>query len=78
MDLCWTHILFVDDILLFTNGLVDEGNALQEIPRLYCESIQMEMHVYKSILCFNRLGDRVEHKLITLFELQSLYFNEGF
>lgn len=47
------HMLFVYDVLLFTNGAIHEGMKLKEILYLYCKAIGMEINVPKPSIRFN-------------------------
>jgi len=43
-----THLLFVDDILIFINGSVWDTTSLNEILHLFCSAIGMEINRGKS------------------------------
>lgn len=53
-----THLLFIDDVLLFTNGSLAEGRALQEILNLYKKATGLVIDSDKSLLCFNEVENR--------------------
>jgi hypothetical protein len=48
-----SHLLFVDDILLFYDGLRRDDSKLKEILSLYNSAIGMEVDVVMSILSFS-------------------------
>jgi hypothetical protein len=45
-----THLLFMDDVLMFTFGSYREGSQLQEILLLYNKATGMEVNCVKSAL----------------------------
>jgi hypothetical protein len=51
-----THLLFVDDVLLFTNGSLAEGLKLNEALQLYCKASGMEVKIHKSSIRFNKVN----------------------
>ena len=54
-----THLLFVDDILIFCNGSIRDAEKLSEILHLFCKSIGMKLNEHKySIATFN-LDDHI-------------------
>jgi hypothetical protein len=55
-----TRLLFMDDLLCFTNGSMLEGRVLKYILNLYCNVTRMEVNVDRSMLCFNGVPERVE------------------
>lgn len=77
-DFMLSHFLFVDDILLFTNGSLDEGRTLEDILVLYKREIRMVINVDKLVLCFNGVQIRIIDELIDVFHFWVLEFNEGF
>jgi hypothetical protein len=72
-----THLLFVDDVLLFSNGLEAEGRKLQEILQLYCKATSMEINFMKSVIFLNALGDENEQLLKYLFPFRNLKLQDG-
>jgi hypothetical protein len=52
-----THLLFVDDILIFGEGSVQELKALSDILDLYCKETSMELNVRKSWLMCNCISE---------------------
>ena len=47
---CLTHLLFVDDILIFLNGSVRDTISLNEIMILFCRATSMEINREKSTI----------------------------
>ena len=45
-----TYLLFVDDILLFGNGCIEEWKYFHDIISLFCDASGMEVNIHKS--CF--------------------------
>lgn len=73
-----THWLFVDDLLIFTNGTLDDGRTLEDILVLYRKEIGMVINVDKLVLCFSGVEDRIIDELIDVFHFQVLDLNKGF
>ena len=66
-----THLLFVDDALIFYNEKMVEGRNMHEIHQLLCNSTCVEVYYLNSIIYFNDLFDINVFYLKTLF----LYIN---
>jgi hypothetical protein len=63
-----THLFFVDDVLLFTNGSLVEGHVLKEILALYKKSMGMMIKLDKSLLCFNKVEIRLKEEQLEAFQ----------
>ena len=46
--ICITHLLFVDDVILFGNGNIDEWEVFKEILTLFCKATGMAFSPQKS------------------------------
>lgn len=73
-----THVLFVDDVLLFSNRIWREAMTLQEILDMFYTTTNLELNIYKSIIFFNCSGDEDDQMLITISPFRSLVFWDGF
>lgn len=54
------HLLFVDDVLLFDEGPVEEWSSYSKILKLLCLAIGREISNAKSIMLGNLLVDDVK------------------
>lgn len=45
-----THLLFVDDMLIFLDGGIHDNNALSEVLNVYCATTRMEINGAKSTI----------------------------
>jgi len=48
-----THLLFVDDVLIFLNGGIHDFNTLSNVVRLFCTATGMEINQPKSTVTFS-------------------------
>ena len=72
-----THLLFVDDILLFIMGTKGEEKKFKEMMDLYRKTTRMEVNIDKSSILFNDLKEdrEMDCRLITPFNL--VPFDDG-
>jgi hypothetical protein len=54
-SLSLSHLLFVDDVILFGLGIVREAEKYKKILDLYCRARGMEINAHKSTILFNEL-----------------------
>lgn len=47
-----THLLFFDNVLLFTNGSIEEGRNLKENLQLYSKTSNMDIKEHKSTISY--------------------------
>ena len=66
MNLTITHLLFVDDILLFCNGSIRVGK-LSEILQLFCKATGMILNEQKSTTTTFTLEENITRSLLELF-----------
>ena len=52
-----THLLFIDDVLIFYLGSARDAATIGEILELFSKSTRMEINVGKSTLCTHMLSD---------------------
>ena len=63
-----THLLFVDDVILFGLGTLEEWQGYKEILRLFCSTIGMNISNEKSSFLFSEIDDETRvhiHSLLT-------------
>jgi hypothetical protein len=77
-DFHLTHLLFVDDVLIFLNGSLIEDRALHELLVLFSTDTRMEVSEGKSLIYMHGVVEQVEINLINLFMFQKIEFDEGF
>jgi hypothetical protein len=68
-DLSISHLLFVDDILLFGLGSVREGQVLKDILNVFSSAIGMLINLEKSALYINGVDDgttRFDRKIFSI------------
>jgi len=54
-----THLLFVDDVLIFGDGSAEEWQTYNELIQLFCEELRMKVSSQKSNLLAYGLDDNV-------------------
>ena len=72
-----THLLFVDDILIFCSGIRGESRVLQEILDLFSKATGMEINEGKSSLTTHMLSQVEEAELKRFFPFSSAGLEEG-
>jgi hypothetical protein len=73
-----THLLFVDDVLLFCYCMEVEGRQYKEILDLFCDATSMLVNVNKSALYFPVVEARIRCILIDVFSFPSYKLVDGF
>ena len=54
-----THLLFVDDVILFGFGSLEEWRAFKDILDTFCEASGMSININKSSFLHNDLGEDI-------------------
>ena len=72
-----THLLFVDDILIFCNGSLKEAEKLSEILLLLCKETGMQINSRKSRLTNFNLEYDVMRVMLELFPFLHYTLDEG-
>eukprot|EP00253_Pinus_taeda_P035564 PITA_35564 len=67
INLFITHLLFVDDILIFTNGSSNEIKEYKSIFDLFMQATEMEINTRKSQICAADLERRESDRISNLF-----------
>jgi hypothetical protein len=73
-----SHLLFVEDILYFTNGSLKEDEALRGILNLFCKATCMVINVEKYCIIFNKINDVDEARICEYLPYPHSKFLEGF
>ena len=58
-----TYLIFVDDVLLFGDGSVEEWGSFHSLVALFCDSSRLEVILDKTYLIYANLSP---HKLLVL------------
>ena len=72
-----THLLFVDDVLIFCSGTRGESRLLQEILELFSKATGMEINNDKSSLTTHMLRPEEEADLMRFFPFNTAGLDEG-
>ena len=70
------HLLFVDNVILFSNCAEFEDRKCQEIIKIYCKSTAMDLNVLISIVSFNGINEEIEQHLKAMFPSDYLEMEE--
>jgi len=76
-ELSLTHLLFVDDVLIFCSGSIRETQTLHEILVLFSKATGMDINVGKSTITTHLLRAREREVLGRLFPFSPLRLDEG-
>jgi hypothetical protein len=72
-----THLLFVDDILIFCSGRHWDAEKLSEILNVFHLATSMTINVQKSTISFTWMEEEVEDYYKAFFPYTTLDFQEG-
>ena len=72
-----THLLFVDDVLIFCSGTKGKSRVLQEILELFSKGTGMEINNDKSSLTTHMLRPEEEADLMRFFPFKTIGLDEG-
>ena len=72
-----THLLFVDDVLIFCSGTRGESRVLQEILDLFSKATGMEINIGKSTLTTHLLRPEEVAELLRFFPYNTAGLEEG-
>ena len=62
-----THLLFVDDVILFGLGIVEEWKNYKKLLDTFCYATGMKISVAKSSFLYNDIDETVRSRISTLF-----------
>ena len=72
-----THLLFVDEVLIFCAGTRGESRVLQEILELFSRSIDMDINNGKSSLTTHMLRPKEEAEITRFFPFNTAGLDDG-
>jgi len=72
-----THLLFVDDVLIFCSGSRRDAETLKDILNLFSKATGMEFNIRKSTISSNLLNDREINRLKDFFPFESKPIEDG-
>ena len=73
-----THLLFVDDVLLFGEAIVDEWQQYKQLLDLFCSATGMQINEEKSILLFNDIDELAKANIGAILPYKMEPVSEGF
>ena len=73
-----THLIFVDDAILFGIGTVEEWQHYKEIMDTLCSAIGMEINATKSSFLFNDIDESVRHQIYNFMPIKMDPLTSGF
>ena len=76
--LALTHLLFVDDVILFGLGSVEEWLAFKGILEIFCEASGMSINVKKSCFLQKGIDEAILQIIIGILPYRSENFRNGF
>ena len=77
-DLSITHLLFVDDVLLFGIGTVGEWKAYKEALDLFCSTTGMVVSIKKSSFLFQFVDLDIKNEIVDFLPYSMVHISEGF
>ena len=77
-DLSITHLLFVDDVLLFGIGTVSEWKAYKEALDLFCSATGMAVNKEKSSFLYQDVNEDIRCQIVELLPYSMAPINTGF
>lgn len=76
-NLFLTHLLFVDDVLIFCSGSRGDLRAIQDIMDLFSKATRMEINAEKSTLTTHLLRPGEVEEIIGIFPFNTVDLDEG-
>ena len=73
-----THLLFVDDIILFGMGTVEEYQNYKEILDIFCSATGMEISVAKSSFLYNDIDETARERISNFLPFKMDPLTSGF
>lgn len=73
-----THLLFVDDVVRFGTGSIEEWSQLSDIIKLFCSASGMELSFNKSSFMFHNMEENVLHHISIIFPYGMSPIENGF
>jgi hypothetical protein len=73
-----THLLFVDDVLIFCYCVEIEARTLKDILEFFCDATEMVTNINKSTISFTEVEEGIKQCFSSLFNFTISYLNTGF
>ena len=77
-DLSITHLLFVNDVVLFGIGTVGEWKAYKEALDLFCSVTRMAVSIKKSSFLFQFVDPDIRKQIVDFLPYSMVHISEGF
>jgi hypothetical protein len=77
-SLLLSHVLFVDNVLLFSNGSPREANKQWENLDLYSKATVINIYIHKSAISFNDLEVEEKRQILRILPFKHTDFQTGF
>ena len=77
-NICLTHLLFVDDVLLFGLGTLEEWQGYKEVLDLFCSATSMTISVEKSSFLFSDIEEGTREQILSLLPYSMEPITTGF
>ena len=77
-QLSLTHLLFVDDVIMFGYGSFDEWVAFKVILDTFCEASGMQINMDKSCFLYNNLDDGLMNRIVGTLPFKFEHLTKGF
>lgn len=78
MTLALTHILFVDDIIIFRKCDLEEWLQLSKVFKTFCAASRMVINLAKSNFLVHKATDEILQRILELFLVSLNLIDEGF
>ena len=72
-----THLLFVDDVLLFGQETITEWRSFKEIVTMFCDALGLEVSVDKSCFIYACDDEDLRLQISDTFHFKMVDFKEG-
>jgi len=76
-SLCITHLLFVDDVLIFCSGSRKDAETLKEILNLFSKATGMEVNFRKSTISTNLMSEGEIDRIKAYFPFETKSIDDG-
>ena len=77
-NLSITHLLFVDDVILFGVGTFEDWYTFQIILDKFCDASGMKINLNKSVILHENIEEDMLHRIAGIMPYRFSHLNEGF
>ena len=77
-DLSITHLLFVDDVILFGMGTIEDWTAFKVILETFCEASGMNINLDKSYFLHYNVNDSILRRVSDILPYRFAHLELGF